>query len=77
MIERRPFDGLGGALHGWLDAKHHFSFAEYLVTTKGKVEVNGVVLDARDGAAIHDEESIRVTASEDAELVLVDAPAAG
>ncbi|MES2941851.1 MAG: pirin family protein [Pseudomonadota bacterium] len=29
MIERRPFDELGGANHGWLDAKHHFSFAEY------------------------------------------------
>lgn len=29
MIERRPFDSLGGADHGWLDAKHHFSFAGY------------------------------------------------
>nr|WP_316639312.1 pirin family protein [uncultured Roseateles sp.] len=29
MIERRPFDALGGANHGWLDAKHHFSFAGY------------------------------------------------
>ena len=29
MIERRPFDKLGGANHGWLDAKHHFSFASH------------------------------------------------
>ena len=29
MIERRPFATLGGANHGWLNAKHHFSFAEY------------------------------------------------
>ena len=29
MIEVRPFDSLGGANHGWLDAKHHFSFADY------------------------------------------------
>jgi redox-sensitive bicupin YhaK (pirin superfamily) len=29
MIERRPFEALGGAHHGWLDAKHHFSFAGY------------------------------------------------
>jgi quercetin 2,3-dioxygenase len=29
MIERRPFDTLGGADHGWLKAKHHFSFAGY------------------------------------------------
>ena len=29
MIEVRPFSALGGANHGWLDAKHHFSFASY------------------------------------------------
>ena len=29
MIDRRPFTALGGADHGWLKAKHHFSFAEY------------------------------------------------
>lgn len=29
MIERRPFEQLGGADHGWLNAKHHFSFASY------------------------------------------------
>ncbi|MEO8671104.1 MAG: pirin family protein [Tahibacter sp.] len=29
MIERRTFASLGGANHGWLDAKHHFSFAGY------------------------------------------------
>ncbi len=29
MIERRPFESLGGADHGWLKAKHHFSFADY------------------------------------------------
>jgi hypothetical protein len=29
MIERRSFTSLGGANHGWLDAKHHFSFAGY------------------------------------------------
>ena len=29
MIEVRTFDSLGGANHGWLDAKHHFSFAGY------------------------------------------------
>ena len=29
MIDVRPFAKLGGANHGWLDAKHHFSFASY------------------------------------------------
>jgi quercetin 2,3-dioxygenase len=29
MIDIRPFDSLGAANHGWLDARHHFSFANY------------------------------------------------
>jgi len=45
----------------------------YLVPAAGAVEVNGVKIAARDGAAIHEEAVIRVTALEDAELVLVDA----
>ena len=44
----------------------------YLVPAVGKVELNGVALDARDGAAIRDEQVLRVTALEDSELVLVD-----
>ncbi|HEY8617048.1 pirin family protein [Phenylobacterium sp.] len=46
----------------------------YLVPAAGAVEVNGVRLDTRDGAAIRDEAVLRVTALEDAEVVLVDAP---
>ncbi|MCW3796430.1 pirin family protein [Sphingomonas sp. BN140010] len=29
MIDIRPFASLGHANHGWLDAHHHFSFANY------------------------------------------------
>ena len=29
MIDKRSFEGLGHADHGWLNARHHFSFANY------------------------------------------------
>lgn len=29
MIERRAFEGLGHANHGWLNARHHFSFGSW------------------------------------------------
>jgi len=45
----------------------------YLVPAKGAVEINGVRLNARDGAAIAEVETLAVTALEDSEIVLVDA----
>ena len=61
-----------------LKAGEHIEYAlgdhryGYLVPAKGVVELNGVKLDARDGAAIRDEPKLQITALEDAELVLVD-----
>jgi len=54
--------GLGQGRHG------------YLVPAAGAVEVNGMRIDARDGAAIKDVAVVRITAIEDSELVMVDAP---
>jgi hypothetical protein len=45
----------------------------YLVPTEGAIEVDGVRVAPRDGAAIRDVETVRVTALEDAEIVFVDA----
>jgi hypothetical protein len=47
----------------------------YLVPAKGAVTVNGVALGARDGAGIVEEAEIAITATEDAELVLVEVAA--
>ena len=45
----------------------------YLVPAAGAVEVNGVRVNARDGAAVTGEDKLAITALEDSELVLVDA----
>ncbi|WJR79510.1 pirin family protein [Bradyrhizobium sp. NP1] len=45
----------------------------YLVPATGSIEVNGVKVNARDGAAIQNEQNLTITALEDSELVLVDA----
>jgi redox-sensitive bicupin YhaK (pirin superfamily) len=45
----------------------------YLVPASGKIEINGVPANARDGIAISDTETLTVTALEDSELVMVDA----
>ena len=54
--------GLGQGRHG------------YLVPAAGAVEVNGVRIGARDGVAIKDIAVVRITAVDESELVLVDAP---
>src|SRR5690349_1227366 len=44
----------------------------YLVPATGAIEVDGTALNARDGAALTGGETVRITAREDAELVMVD-----
>ena len=46
----------------------------YLVPTVGRVLVNGLQIDARDGAAIRDVRWLTIIAAKDSEFVLVDAP---
>jgi len=52
-----------------LDPKRH----AYLVPASGTIEVGGVRIEARDGAAITDVASVEIVGVEDAEVVLVDA----
>jgi hypothetical protein len=57
MIEVRAFETLGHADHGWLDARHHFSFANYLDPARmgwGAIRVwNDDVIAARSGFPPH------------------------
>lgn len=69
---------LGATLRAGESAEYHFSDMRrcgYLVPARGKVKIDEVVLDAGDGAAISQQQSIRVTALEESEVVLVDAAA--
>ncbi|MGL6044516.1 MAG: pirin family protein [Sandaracinobacteroides sp.] len=57
MIEVRPFENLGSADHGWLDARHHFSFADYHDSDRmgwGAIRVwNDDIIAAQTGFAPH------------------------
>jgi redox-sensitive bicupin YhaK (pirin superfamily) len=46
----------------------------YLVPSSGTIDVNGVRIHARDGAAITDVAIVRIAAIEDADVVMVDVP---
>lgn len=45
----------------------------YLVATGGRITLNQVAMEARDGAAVWEERALRITALADTEIVLVDA----
>ena len=49
-----------------------FTAVVYLVPASGAIEIDGVRIDARDGAAITDTDVVTVKALADSELVLVD-----
>jgi redox-sensitive bicupin YhaK (pirin superfamily) len=57
MIDIRPFNSLGHANHGWLDAHHHFSFANYYDPARmgwGRIRVwNDDTIGAQSGFPPH------------------------
>jgi redox-sensitive bicupin YhaK (pirin superfamily) len=73
---RAPARVLGATLKSGDTAEYGLGTARhaYLVPAVGKIEVNGVHVNARDGVAIEDETVVKVKALEDAEIVLVDVP---
>jgi redox-sensitive bicupin YhaK (pirin superfamily) len=50
----------------------HASRRAYLVPSTGSIDVNGIRIAARDGAAIRDVEVVTITAIDDADLIMVD-----
>lgn len=57
MLKIYPYESLGHADHGWLNARHHFSFAEYRNKERmnfGVLRViNDDIIDAQQGFAPH------------------------
>jgi hypothetical protein len=72
---RTPARVVGATLRAGESASYSLGAGRhaYLVPAAGAIEVNGVRLAARDGAAIRDEPLLHVRALEDAEVLLVDA----
>jgi len=66
---------LGAGLTAGQSIEHAFGERRraYLVPLSGIVDVNGVRIHARDGAAIKDADVVRIKAIEDAEIVMADA----
>jgi redox-sensitive bicupin YhaK (pirin superfamily) len=64
MIEVRPFAQLGGANHGWLNAKHHFSFASYYDSKRmnwGQMRVwNDDTIQPHTGFATHPHQDMEI-----------------
>lgn len=64
MIEIRPFASLGHADHGWLDARHHFSFASYHDPARmgwGRIRVwNDDTIAARTGFDPHPHRNMEI-----------------
>lgn len=64
MIELRPYDKLGGAHHGWLNTRHHFSFADYHDPERmqwGKLRVwNDDIIAAQSGFPPHPHRNMEI-----------------
>lgn len=64
MITIYPYETLGHADHGWLDARHHFSFASYRNSNRmgfGTLRViNDDIIQAGTGFATHPHEDMEI-----------------
>jgi len=65
---------LGATLLAGQRVTHHLEPGRraYLVAARGRIEVNGVALNARDGVAVADESEIAIAALEESEVLLAD-----
>lgn len=64
MIKIYPYEYLGNADHGWLNARHHFSFASYQNPNRtgfGKLKViNDDIIQGKSGFASHPHQNMEI-----------------
>jgi redox-sensitive bicupin YhaK (pirin superfamily) len=64
MIKIYPYDSLGHADHGWLNARHHFSFASYQNPDRMKFGllrvINDDIIAANSGFATHPHQNMEI-----------------
>lgn len=64
IVEKRPFTSLGNANHGWLNANHHFSFAQYYDPARmqwGQIRVwNDDEIAAQSGFPPHSHDNMEI-----------------
>jgi hypothetical protein len=67
---------LGATLARGQRVSHHLEAGRkaYLVPARGRVQVNDVIAEARDGVTVAEETEITITALDDAEILLADLP---
>ena len=67
---------LGATLEAGRSVSHRLDAGRkaYLVVARGRVRLNDVIAEARDGVTIAEETEITITALEDAEILLADLP---
>lgn len=62
----------GGRLRAGMQLKHETSGSAYVLVSAGSVTINGTALQVGDGAEIRGENSLAITALEDAEILVID-----
>ncbi|SDL78317.1 pirin family protein [Maricaulis salignorans] len=76
LLIRQDAKVLGATLEAGQSVSHPLKpgYRAYLTLAIGNGTVNGIALDARDGAAIRDEDIIKIEATSALELVMVEVP---
>lgn len=64
----------GGTLNKDTNLTHAITHQAYILVSKGTITINGEAMKKGDGAEVVDEKTITISATQDAEILVIDAP---